>query len=424
VTVAAAAAGAGGATDHRGRPRVVVTGLGVKAPTGLTLDDLWTGLLAGRSAARPITLFDASQHSVDFACEVPDFDAVPYVGPKEVRRTDRAALLGVAAAADAVADATSDAPFGADPLRCGVVAGSGVGGIRTLEDQVIGYAEKGPSKVGPFLVPMMMANATAALIGIHHGFTGPNLAVATACATGGHAIGEAARYVRDGLVDVVVAGGTEACVTPVTMAAFARMGALSRNPDIAAASRPFDDARDGFVMGEGAAFLVLEPYERAVARGARILGEVAGYGMTADAFHITAPVEDGAGAAAAMEMALADAGLEPNAIGHVNAHGTSTPHNDSAEAAAVAKVFGPGAVPVTSGKGVTGHLIGAAGAVEAVAALLAADRCLVPPTANHHTTDLPVDVVAGEAREIGRAPAMSTSFAFGGHNVALVLAPV
>jgi 3-oxoacyl-[acyl-carrier-protein] synthase II len=379
--------------------------------------------MAAESKAAPVTSFDASRHTVGFACEVPGFDPVPYVGPKEPRRTDRTSLLGVAAAADAIVQATGDAPLGADPLRCGVVAGSGVGGIRTLEDQVVLYAEKGPAKVGPFLVPMMMANATAALVGIHNGFTGPNLAVATACSTGAHAIGEGARYIRDGMADVVVAGGTEACITPVTMAAFARMGALSRNPDPAKASRPFDDDRDGFVMGEGAAFLVLEPYERAAARGARILGEVAGYGLTCDAHHITAPVEDGAGAAAAMEMALADAGLEPSAIGHVNAHGTSTPHNDSAEAAAIAKVFGPGAVPVTSGKGVTGHLIGAAGAVEAVGALLSVDRETVPPTANHQHTDLPVDVVAGEPRGIGRAPTISTSFAFGGHNVALVLSP-
>src|SRR5690606_23272748 len=262
---------------------------------------------------------------------------VPYVGPKEVRRTDRAALLGVAAAADAIAQATAPAPFGADPVRCGVVAGSGIGGIRTLEDQVVGYAHKGPSRVGPFLVPMMMANATAALVGIRNGFTGPNMAVSTACATGANAIGEGARLVRDGMVDVVVCGGTEACITPVTMAAFARMGALSKNPEPALASRPFDEDRDGFVMGEGAAFVVLEPYERALARGATVLGEVAGYGMTCDAHHITAPVEDGAGAAAAIEMALADAGLPASAIGHVNAHGTSTPQNDSAEAAAIGK---------------------------------------------------------------------------------------
>lgn len=423
MTNVADASGAPAATDHRGRPRIVVTGMGVKSPAGQTVDDMWAGLLAARSAAAPVTLFDASAHSVGFACEVRDFDPEAYVGPKEVRRTDRTALLGLAAAADAIAAATATGPFGVEPVRCGVVAGSGIGGIRTMEDQVIGYADKGPGKVGPFLVPMMMANATAALVGIHHGFTGPNTAVATACATGAHAIGEGARLIRDGMADVVVCGGTESCVTPVTMAAFARMGALSKNPDHAAASRPFDDDRDGFVMGEGAAFLVLEPYEQAAARGAPILGEVAGYGMTCDAHHITAPLEDGSGAVAAIEIALADAGLSPSAIGHVNAHGTSTPHNDSAEAAALAKVFGPGALPVTSGKGVTGHLIGAAGAVEAVAALLSIDRGIVPPTANHQRTDLPVDVVAGEARVIERAPAVSTSFAFGGHNVALVFAP-
>jgi 3-oxoacyl-[acyl-carrier-protein] synthase II len=416
---------------------VVVTGLGVKTPAGLTVEEFWDTLVAARTAAAPITLYDASRHSVGFACEVRGFDAVPYVGPKEVRRTDRAALLAVAAAADALGDAAaigmdaadellptpSPDDLAADPLRCAVVAGTGIGGIRTLEDQVIGYAEKGPGRVGPFLVPMMMPNAAAALIAIRHGFTGPNLAVATACATGAHAIGEGARLLRDGMADVVVCGGTEASVSPVSMAAFARMGALSRNPDPAAASRPFDDDRDGFVMGEGAGFLVLEPYDRAVARGARVHGEVLGYGLTCDAHHITAPIDDGSGAVAAVEMALADAGLAAGAIGHVNAHGTSTPQNDAAEAAAIAKVFGPGAVPVTSTKGVTGHLIGAAGAVEAVAALLAAGRGLVPPTANHRQTDLPVDVVAGEPRPIEVAPAVSTSFAFGGHNAALVLGP-
>jgi 3-oxoacyl-[acyl-carrier-protein] synthase II len=417
-------AGPTGATDHRGRPRVVVTGMGVKAPGGLTVDEMWASLMEPRPAAAPVTLFDASELSVGFACEVTGFDPEPYVGPKEVRRTDRVALLGIAASSDALVAATATAPFGVEPVRCGVVAGSGIGGIRTLEQQILIYAEKGPSKVGPFLVPMMMANATAALIGIRNGFTGPNTAVATACATGANAIGEGARLVRDGMADVVVAGGAEACVTPVTMAAFARMGALSRNADPAAASRPFDDDRDGFVMGEGAAFVVLERYDNAVARGAEILGEVAGYGMTCDAHHITAPVEDGSGAVAAIEMALADAGLPASAIGHINAHGTSTPHNDAAEATAIAKVFGPRSVPVTSGKGVTGHLIGAAGAVEAVAALVAVDRGIVPPTANHVRTDLPVDVVAGEARTVERAPAVSTSFAFGGHNVALVLAPV
>lgn len=415
--------------DHRGRPRVVVTGLGVKTPVGLDIESFWQGILAGRSTAAPVTLYDASDHSVDFACEVRDFDAVPYVGSKEVRRTDRATLLGLAAATDAIADAGVGGTDGGDgpatPAdRRGVVAGSGVGGIRTLEDQVLQYAERGPTRTSPFLVPMMMANATAATVGIHHGWTGPNLSVTTACSTGANAIGEGARLIRDDMADIVVCGGTEASVAPVSMAAFARMGALSRNEDPTAASRPFDVDRDGFVMGEGAGFMVLESLEHATERGATIHGEVLGYAMTCDAHHITAPLDDGAGAARCMSLALKDAGLEAAAIGHVNAHGTSTPHNDSAEAAAIATVFGENSVPVTSTKGVTGHLIGAAGAVEAIGALLSTSRGIVPPTANHNKCDLPVDVVADGPLTIEPAPAISTSFAFGGHNVALVVGPV
>jgi len=416
-------------TDHRGRPRVVVTGMGVKTPAGQTVDTMWQTMLAGETMAAEVTLFDPSEHSVKIACEVRDFDAVPYVGPKEVRRTDRATLLGVAAAADAIADAGSVATDGpeddglAAPLhRRGVVAGSGVGGLRTLEDQVISYAEKGPSRTSPFLVPMMMANATAAMVAIHHGWTGPNLAVSTACATGGNAIGEGARMIRDGMADVVVCGGTESSVSPVAMSAFARMGALTKRP-AAEASRPFDVDRDGFVMGEGAGFVVLETLDHALARGAHIHGEILGYGMTCDAHHITAPLEDGSGMAACMAVALSDAGLEPSDIGHVNAHGTSTPHNEAAESAALAKVFGAHAVPVTSTKGVTGHLIGAAGAVEAIAALLSVTTGQVPPTANHEACDLPVDIVSGGPRAVATAPALSTSFAFGGHNAALIVGP-
>ena len=423
--MATADAGAVELRDHRGRPRVVVTGLGAKTPAGLTVDELWSTLLAARPTAAPITLYDASQHSVGFACEVPSsFDPSAYLGPKEPRRTDRVTHLGVAAAADAVADATGGTgDFGCDPARIGVVGGSGIGGIRTLEDQVVEYAAKGPSRVSPFLVPMMMPNATAAHIAIQHGFTGPNLAVATACATGTNAIGEAARWIRDGAVDVVLAGGADACVAPVTMAAFSRAGALSKPEDPASASRPFDVDRDGFVMGEGAAFVVLEPLERALARGATIHAELLGYGTTCDANHITAPLEDGAGAVACIQIALGDAGIEAATVGHVNAHGTSTPLNDAAEAAAIAKVFGESALPVTSIKGVTGHLIGAAGAAELVATVLSVREGLVPPVANHQRCDLPVDVVAGEPRSIGSAPAVSTSFAFGGHNAALIVGP-
>lgn len=413
---------------------VAVTGIGLVTPAGRTIDEVWQTLLAGRSVAGPVTLFDPMGHSVSIACEVPDFDATPYVGAKMVRRTDRVGLFAMVAAADALADALGDddpmsltsdvaARLATDPARLAVVAGSGIGGVRTLEDQVVEVDRRGPTRVSPFLVPMMMPNAGAALIGMRHGLTGVNLAVATACATGANAIGEGVRLVREGLADVVVAGGSEACVSPVAMAAFARMGALSTNPNALCASRPFDVDRDGFVMGEGAAFVVLESLEHAHARGAHIHGHVLGYATNCDAHHLTAPRPDGAGAIACINGALANAGLTPAAIGHVNAHGTSTPHNDASEAGAFAKVFGERAVPVTSTKGVTGHLIGAAGAFETIVALLVADRGVVPPTANHTTCDLPVDVVSGTPRTISPAPALTTSFAFGGHNAALVVGP-
>jgi 3-oxoacyl-[acyl-carrier-protein] synthase II len=408
--------------------RVVVTGVGVLSPAGNDPDSLWAALVAGRSAAAPIEAFGTDGHPVSYACEVRDFDAEARFGFKEARRIDRAAQLGVAAAGDAVVAAFGeDGPSGAGygPGRVGVVAGTGIGGLRTLEEQVGVFHERGPSRVSPLLVPMMMANATAGLIGIEWGATGPNFCVATACAAGANAIGEAARLVREGSCDVVVAGGTECALTPVALAAFWRMGALSSNPDASTASRPFDADRDGFVMGEGAGFLVLEEAEAARARGATIWGELLGYGRTCDAHHITAPAESGAGAVACMEAALADAGLAPSDIGHVNAHGTSTPLNDAAESAAVTKVFGAGAVPVTSTKGVTGHLIGAAGAVEAVASLLAIRHGEAPPTANHQRAgdDIEADIVAGAPRRIGAKPVLSNSFGFGGHNASLVFGP-
>jgi 3-oxoacyl-[acyl-carrier-protein] synthase II len=397
--------------------------MGVKSPAGDDLDSFWAGLLAAKGTAAPITGFDASNHPVAFACEDTGFDVSPYLDVKEARRTDRAAQLGIGAALDAVAAAGD---LQADPARCGVVVGTGVGGLRTLEDQVAVFVEKGPTRVSPFLVPMMMANATAALVGLKQGWTGPNVCVATACAAGTHAIGEGARLIRDGSADVVLAGGTEAAVTPVAVAAFARMGALSTaSDDPTRASRPFDVSRDGFVIGEGAAFLVLEDLERAQARGATIVGEVLGYGRTCDAFHITAPAPGGAGAAASMQLAIDDAGLDSASIGHINAHGTSTPLNDAAEAEAIVKVFGGRPVPVTSTKGVTGHLVGAAGAVEAVATLLAIARGTVPATANHEVTDpeIAIDVVHGSARIVPSGPALSNSFGFGGHNASVVLGP-
>jgi 3-oxoacyl-[acyl-carrier-protein] synthase II len=410
--------------DHRGRPRVVVTGVGLQTPAGTGLDAFWETLLEGRSVAGPIQRFDPAALSVRFGCEIRDFDPVPYLGPKESRRVDRAAQLGFAAATDALADAGDP---GTDPARGGVIAGTGIGGLITLEEQVKVYLDKGPDRVSPFFVPMMMANATAGIIGIHLGWSGPNLCIATACAAGANAIGEATRLIRDGAADVMMAGGTECAITPPAVAAFARMGALSkRNDEPELASRPFDADRDGFVMGEGAGMVVLERADRAAARGARVYGEIAGYGTNSDAFHITAPSEGGVGAAACMQLALDDAGLSPDDIGHVNAHGTSTELNDSAEAQAIRKVFGDQSPPVTSTNGVTGHLVGAAGAVEAIAALQAARTGVVPPTANHEKLgeDVPeIDVVHGEARSIAIAPALSNSFGFGGHNAALVLVP-
>ena len=407
-------------TDHRGRPRVAVTGLGVKTPAGSDLATFWSTLLEGRPTAAPITRFDGSVLPVGFACEVPDFDPGAYLGHKEARRADRVTQLGFAAATDALVDAGD---IGADPGRCGVVAGTGVGGLWTQEEEEKVLFERGPTRVSPFLVPMMMANATAGLIAMRHGWKGPNICITTACAAGTHAVGEATRFIRDGSADVVLAGGAEAAVTPIAMAAFARMGALSsRTDDPARASRPFDPERDGFVMGEGAGFLVLERWDRAEARGARIYGEILGYGRNTDAHHITAPSPDGSGAVACMELALEDAGVGGVDIGHVNAHGTSTPLNDAAEAEALVKVFAGNPPPVTSTKGVTGHLIGAAGAVEAVAAILASRDGLVPPTANHERTDpaVTVDVVSGSPRA-ATGPVLSNSFGFGGHNATLVL---
>ena len=406
------------------RYRVAVTGMGVKTPAGNDLDAFWAGLVAGRSTVGPVErLQGVADLPVTFGCEVRDFDPVAYLGPKEARRADRVAQLGVAAAADALADAGT---VDADPSRCGVIAGTGVGGLTTQSEEERVMFERGAMRVSPFLVPMMMANATAGLIGMRNGWTGPNLCVATACAAGAHAVGEGARLIRDGSSDMVLAGGTESALVPVAIAAFARMGALTSRRDAPeVASRPFDVGRDGFVMGEGAAFLVLERWEHAVARGARIHGEVLGYGRNADAYHITAPAPGGGGAVACMELALEDAGLRPADIGHVNAHGTSTPLNDAAEAAALGKVFGGAVPPVTSVKGVTGHLVGAAGATEAVAALLSLQREQVPPTANHETTDpeIALDVVAGAPRAVAPKPVLSNSFGFGGHNATLILGP-
>ncbi len=411
------------ALDHRGRVRVAVTGLGVKTPAGNDLETFWSTLASGRSTAARIERYDPADLPVRFGCEVRDFDPTTYLSGKESRRVDRVTQLGFAAAADALAAAGE---HGCDPARSAVIMGTGVGGLITLEEQVGIYKDKGASRVSPFLVPMMMPNATAGTIAMQFGWKGPNFCVVTACAASANAIGEAARLIRDESADIVMTGGSESCITPTTISAFHRMTALSsRNDDPEHASRPFDADRDGFVMGEGAAALVLERWDRAVARGAHIYGEIVGYGRNADAYHITAPSPGGEGAAACMQLALDDAGLESSAIGHVNAHGTSTPLNDAAEAEAIHKVFGETPPQVTSTKGVTGHLIGAAGATEAVACLLTFAHRAIPPTANFVQIgeEIGLDIVHGAPRPFDPAPALSNSFGFGGHNATLVLAP-
>jgi 3-oxoacyl-[acyl-carrier-protein] synthase II len=403
------------------RRRVAITGMGVKTPAGNDLDTFWDTILAAKSKAATFTCIDPDVVPVKFGCEVKDFDPVEYLGPKESRRQDRVAQLGFAAAADAAKQAGD---IGADPARCAVVVGTGVGGLTTLEAQVNLNTAKGADRVSPFLVPMMMTNATAGLISIQFGWTGPSLCITTACAAGANAVGEAGRLIREGSADVVIAGGTESAITPTSIAGFARAGALSgRNDAPDKASRPFDAGRDGFVMGEGAGFLVLEEWDRAVARGATIVGELLGYGRNCDAYHITAPAPGGAGTVACMTAALDDAGIEPSKVNHVNAHGTSTPLNDVNESEACLKVFGGTTPPITSVKGVTGHLIGAAGAVEAIVSLLSLRNGLVPPVANYETPDpeIGADVVHDAPREIGEGVAISNSLGFGGHNASLVL---
>lgn len=423
---------------HRpdGGHRVVVTGVGVLSPAGANTEATLAAALAARPSAGPITAWDTDGHPVRFAASIPDFDPAPLIAPRDARRIDRVSQLGIVAAQEALAQAglvgepSEDGAVGeagaVDPTRVAVVVGTGVGGILSLEDQISTRVTKGVARVGPMLIPMMMANATSGLLALRHGFRGPAFSVATACASGVDSLGQAADMIRAGRVDVAIAGGTEAAITPTAMAAFARMGALStRNDDPTAASRPFDADRDGFVMGEGAGVMVLESATHAARREATILGELAGYGSTCDAHHITAPDPDGAGAIAAMTTALADAGVAPGAVAHVNAHGTSTPLNDAAESQAMVEVFGSDGPPVTSTKGVTGHLVGATGAVEAILGLRCAADGTVPPVANlvNPDVDPDVDLVRDGPRSIGVGPVLSNSFGFGGHNASLVLIP-
>ncbi|MGA1438633.1 MAG: beta-ketoacyl-[acyl-carrier-protein] synthase family protein [Ilumatobacteraceae bacterium] len=387
--------------------RIAVTGLGVVAPCGLGKSAYWEGLLG------------PGLDGVGRSIEIQDWDPSPYFdSPKDARRADLSEQFAIAAAAEAVSQAGD---FIADPGRVGTIFGTGVGGIHTLEEQIEIRLAKGERRVSPFLVPMMMANAPGAAVSMRYGLRGPNETICTACAAGTHALTYAARLIAWGLADAVVAGGTEHAGTATSLASFGNMTALSST----GTSRPFDADRDGFVMGEGAAVFVLEEWEAAQRRGATILGEILGGASNADAHHITAPSPGGVGAIACMRLALDDAGLRPDQIRQINAHGTSTPLNDAAEAAAIAEVFGPDSVPVVSTKGVTGHALGAAGALEAAAVLLSFGHGLIPPTANTKVLgdDMHIDVVTGEARPWQPGPTLSNNFGFGGHNGSIVLAP-
>ena len=406
------------------RKRVVITGLGCISPVGNTVKESWEGLLACKSGAGMITHFDASRHKTRFAAEVKGFDGTARFGPREARKMDRFTQFAVAATVEALEHAglTID---GANRDRVGVVIGTGIGGIGTLLDQNAVMLERGPERVSPFLIPMMISDSAPGMLAIRLGVRGPNMSIATACASGNNAIGEATEMIRRGMADVMIAGGSEAALVPLAMAGMNVMTALStRNDDPQAASRPFDKERDGFLMGEGAGILILESLEHAQARGANILAELTGYGTTDDAHHISAPAENGAGAALAMKQALGDANLGLDEIEYINAHGTSTPLNDKSETAAIKTVFGEQAyqIPISSTKSMTGHLLGASGAVEAAFVVMAIREGVLPPTINYQTPDpeCDLDYVPNEPRQASPKHVMSNSFGFGGHNATLV----
>jgi len=406
---------------------VAVTGLGLVTPLGTDADTTWRALIAGTSGAATITRFDTAQLPVRFACEVKGFDPGAFMEKKEVRRYDLFAQFAIAAAAQAVKDSCLEGKLDQiDLKRVGVIIGTGTGGIATFEEQCRNYIEKGPSRVSPFFVPMFMPNVAAGLVSMRYGFKGPNYATVSACATSGHSLGDAFRLIQHDEADVVVAGGSEAAITPLAIASFANMKALSeRNDDPQTASRPFDKDRDGFVMGDGAACVILEDWDHAQKRGARIYCEMVGYGATADAYHITAPAPDGAGAQDAMKLCMQDGGVKLDEVGYINAHGTSTPYGDAAETAAVKAVFGPQAKQLIFGstKSMTGHLLGAAGALEFGVCALAVHNGIVPPTINQFHADPACDLNSAPNKSVKRTldVALSNSFGFGGHNVTLAV---
>ena len=405
--------------------RVVITGVGAVTPVGTTAEEFWAALIQGKSGIGPITRFDASPLPTKIAGELKGFDPLRYMDKKDDRKFDPFLKYAIACAAMAVEDAGLNVEK-VDRTRFGVLVGSGIGGITTLLETHKTLLEKGPDRVSPFFIPMLIVNMASGLISMRFGAKGPNSSIVTACATGNHAIGDAMKIIQRNDADVMIAGGSEAIILPLTFAGFCQMKAMStRNDDPARASRPFDAARDGFVCGEGGGLLVLESLEHALGRDARIYAEVVGYGMTGDAYHMTAPDPEADGAARAMTLAMKDAEVEPSAVGYINAHGTSTPYNDKSETMAIKRVFGEHArkLAVSSTKSMTGHLIGAAGGIEAIATALAIHHGILPPTINYETPDpdCDLDYVPNQARKQDVEVALSNAFGFGGTNATIVL---
>ena len=406
--------------------QVVVTGMGAITPVGNDVATTWRSLIEGKSGTAPITKFDASKFSVRFAAEVKEFNPLDYMDRKEAKRADPYTQYAVAGARQAMTDANLVERNGMDPDRIGVIIGSGIGGLKSFEEQHDVYRERGVGKISPFFIPMFIADIAAGIVSMQFNAKGPNYATVSACATSAHAIGDAYRTIQYGDADAMITGGAEATVTPMAIGGFANMKALSeRNDSPETASRPFDATRDGFVMGEGAGILILEELEHALARGAKIYAEIVGYGATGDAYHLTAPAPDGEGAQRAMKRALKDAGLEPKDIQYINAHGTSTPANDFNETRAIKAVFGEYAktVNVSSTKSATGHMLGAAGAVEAIISSLVVGNGVIPPTINYHHPDPELDLNYTPNTSVNREvnAVLSNSFGFGGHNTTLAI---
>ena len=405
--------------------RVVITGMGIISPVGNNLESAWSAIVSGQSGIGPITLYDTTDHTTKIAGEVKDFDPVAEFGAREARRMDRYTQLAMVATGEAIEHSGIEVTE-SNRYRIGAIIGTGIGGIGTLLQQAARMAKSGPHFVSPYMIPMMLPDTASGKVAIEHGLRGPNMAISTACASGNNAIGEAAEIIRRDMADVMVAGGAEAGVVDVALAGFASMGALSTsNDDPQRASRPFDADRNGFVSAEGAGVLILESLEHAQERGATIYGEMLGYGASADAYHSTAPLENGEGASHAMRVAIERANLKPEEIGYINAHGTSTILNDKSETTAIKGVFGESAydIPISSTKSMTGHLLGAAGAVEAVFCVQALVTGTLPPTINYSTPDPDCDLnyIPNEARHQQVDAVLSNSFGFGGHNACLVI---